>query len=294
MTKAANMRLLEPAPGILGFYDGRIDGLRLHGPQPNWLDDGGFTLGTCSYAIVSGSEALVYDTHMSLDHARWIRDALSERGATQIRVVLSHHHLDHIAGNEVFTDCEILANTATAAAMRAELDSAMIADPPLNPVVMPSRQIEDGDVLRVGEIDVTLLSFDIHSHDGLCLWLEHSGTLFAGDTLEDTVTYVAEPERLEIHLRDLNRMKQLPIRTILPNHGAEERIAGGGYGTGLIDATEVYVQRLIECSTDQGLANLSLKDFVQSETDRGDIRYFDAYQAVHARNVDAVRGVGNA
>ena len=39
MTKADTMRLLRPAANVLGFYDGRIDGLRLHGPQPNWLDD---------------------------------------------------------------------------------------------------------------------------------------------------------------------------------------------------------------------------------------------------------------
>ncbi|MEO1495062.1 MAG: hypothetical protein AAFV19_23205 [Pseudomonadota bacterium] len=48
MSLAANMRLLRPVSGVLGFYDGRIEGLRLHGPQDNWLDDGGFTLGSCS------------------------------------------------------------------------------------------------------------------------------------------------------------------------------------------------------------------------------------------------------
>ncbi|MEM7210683.1 MAG: MBL fold metallo-hydrolase [Pseudomonadota bacterium] len=290
MTLAANMRLLRPASGVLGFYDGRIEGLRLHGSQPNWLDDGGFTLGTCSYAIFSGAEALVYDTHMSLDHARWIRERLEAEGVRNIRVILSHHHLDHIAGNAVFADCEILANSATATAMREGLEEARTADPAIDPVIMPTTVFEKDFVLTVGEIEVTCMSFDIHSHDGLCLWLDDSRTLFAGDTLEDTATYVAEPERLSEHLKDLARMARLPVRKILPNHGDEARIGAGGYNVGLISATQAYVRRLLDCKTDGALTKLSLEAFVETECRNGDILYHPAYQAVHARNVRAVLG----
>lgn len=289
MTQAANMRLLRPAPGILGFYDGRMDGLRLHGPQPNWLDDGGFTLGTCSYAIVSDRQALVYDTHMSPDHARWIRQVLEDEGVRDIRVVLSHHHLDHIAGNEVFDDCEIIANAATAKAMEAGLEDARMADPPINPVIMPTTVFDSDMVLTVGAVEVELMSFDIHSHDGLCLWLPRTRMLLAGDTLEDTVTYVAEPGGLEDHLRDLDRMSEMDIGAILPNHGAEDVIADGGYGPGLIQATKAYVQRLLTCKVDEKLAGLTLKDFVATECEAGDIIYHPAYEAVHASNVEAVR-----
>lgn len=290
MSQAANMRLLRPMPDVLGFYDGRIDGLRLHGPQENWLDDGGFTLGTCSYAVVSGTEALVYDTHMSLDHARRIRTAVEAEGATNIRVVLSHHHLDHIAGNEVFADCEILANAATATAMETGLDDAMTAEPAINPVIMPTTVFDSDTVLDVGGVEVALMSYDIHSHDGLCLWLPETRMLFAGDTLEDTVTYVAEPTRLQNHLKDLARMSEMDIAKILPNHGAEDIIAAGGYGTGLITATQNYVRRLMACRSDQALTSLPLKEFVAEDCAAGLIRYFDAYDAVHSRNVSAVLG----
>lgn len=285
---AKTMRLIRPAPGILGFYDGRIEGVRLHGPQENWLDDGGFTLGTCSYAIVSGAEALVYDTHMSLDHARWIRRAVEAEGATHIRVVLSHHHLDHIAGNEVFADCEIIANAATATAMAAEMEDATRADPPVDPVIMPTTVFTTDTTMHVGDIEVALMSFDIHSHDGLCLWLPETRVLFAGDTLEDTVTYVAEPERLEVHLQDLARMAEMGISAILPNHGAEDVIAGGGYGIGLVAATQSYVRRLLACREDAALRALSFEDFVRADCEAGNLIYCPAYAAVHARNVQAV------
>ena len=287
---AENLRVLAPAPNVLAFYDGRIEGKRLHGPQPNWLDDGGYTLGTCSYAIVAGREALVYDTHMSLDHARAVRGVLEALGLSRIRVVLSHHHLDHIAGNAVFEDCEIIANAATAAAMEAERASAETADPPVNPVVMPTTVFDSDEDLYVAGIPVALRSFDIHSHDGLVLMLPETGLLLAGDTLEDTVTYVSEPDRLAAHLGELDRMAELGVKRILPNHGDEEIIAAGGYDPTLINATRAYVERLLKCRDDPALAALPLEAFVRQELDRGWIRYYGAYDAVHRRNVEAVLG----
>ena len=41
----SSLRVLEPAPGVLAFYDGRIPGVRLHSAAGNWLDDGAFALG---------------------------------------------------------------------------------------------------------------------------------------------------------------------------------------------------------------------------------------------------------
>lgn len=288
---AATLRVLNPAENVLGFYDGRTEGRRLHGPQPNWLDDGGYTLGTCSYAIIADREALVYDTHMSLDHARAIRRHLEAMGISRIRVVLSHHHLDHIAGNAVFRDCEIIANAATAAAMEADRGNAGTADPPVNPVVMPNSVFGTELDLVVGGIPVALRSYDIHSHDGLVLVLPEPNLLLAGDTLEDTVTYVTEPDRLAVHLDELGRMAGLAVDRILPNHGAEEIIAAGGYAPTLIDATRVYVERLLQCRGDPALAAMPLSAFAREELDRGWIRYYSGYDAVHRRNVEAILGV---
>ncbi|WP_336619386.1 MBL fold metallo-hydrolase [Mesorhizobium sp. WSM4935] len=146
---ASTMRLVRPAPNVLGFYDGRVDGVRIWSDEPNWLDDGAYTLGICTYAIVDGSQALVYDTHISLPHARFIRRTLEEMGVTSTRVVLSHWHNDHIAGNEVFKDCEIIANRLTAAALERGRAGIESGNPPIKPLVLPNRMFEGSLSLMV-------------------------------------------------------------------------------------------------------------------------------------------------
>src|SRR3954465_12610353 len=126
------MRLLAPADGILAFYDGR-EGNR-ESDQPNWLDDAALKLGIASYAIVDGGEALVYDTHLSVDRARWIREQL---GAARITVLLSHRHVDPVAGTEAFADCEVLAGPLTAQLLAEQREAIEAATPPVHPLVLP-------------------------------------------------------------------------------------------------------------------------------------------------------------
>ena len=285
----STLRVLEPAPGVLAFYDGRVPGVRLHGPHENWLDDGAFALGIASYAVLDGADALVYDTHITLAHARFIRRTLEERGARRIRVVLSHWHDDHVAGNAAFADCEIIANCETAALLRANQARLEAADPPIRPLVLPNRLFEERLQLTVGRIPVELVHVDIHSRDGTVALLP-GGLLLAGDTLEDPITYVDEPARLSAHLKGLDRLAALGATRILPCHGAPEVIAAGGYGVGLIAATRLYVEKLTRVKTEPALAGLDLRTFAAEAFATGAIAYFEPYEAVHRRNVEAVAG----
>lgn len=285
----STLRVLEPAPGVLAFYDGRVPGTRLHSVAENWLDDGAYALGIASYAVLNGAEALVYDPHISIPHARLIRAALEARGARRLTLVLSHWHDDHVAGNAVFADGEIIASTETAALLEAHRDRLEGGDPPIRPLVLPSRTFSGRLDLTVGGLQVQLHHMDIHSRDGVVALLP-GGLLLAGDTLEDPITYVDEPDRLAVHLRDLDRLAALGARRILPNHGAEAVIAGGGYGRGLIEATKLYVGRLLRLTSEPELAAQDLRAFAADAFATGAITYFAPYEAVHRRNVAAVLG----
>jgi glyoxylase-like metal-dependent hydrolase (beta-lactamase superfamily II) len=282
------MRVHQPHPGVLAFYDGRMEGVRAYSDKPNWLDDGAYSLGVCSYAIVSGGEALVYDTSISLPHARIIRKTLEDAGASNIRVVLSHWHVDHVAGNEVFADCKIIANELTAQAMRDNRQRLENDNPPIKPLIMPNSTFETELNLKIGDIDVQLRHVDIHSHDGTMLILPQSKLMLAGDALEEPITYVAEPKRLEHHLCDLERMAVWDIEKILPNHGAEEMIVAGGYGPELIAATRNYVTKLLRLPHEPELAEHDLRTFVAEDFASGAISYYAPYESVHARNVSVV------
>jgi cyclase len=284
----STMRVLHPAPGVLGFYDGRIPGVRAYSEAPNWLDDGAYELGICTYAIVDGAEALVYDTHISLAHARLIRDHLEAAGVTRIRVVLSHWHDDHVAGNAVFADCEIIANWLTAYFLEENKAAMAAADPPIDPLIMPSHLFERSTALTVGSMAVLLHQMDIHSQDGTVMLLPDRGLLFAGDTLEDPITYVAEPLRLAHHLRDLDQLAALPFTHILPDHGAPEMIASGGYGPDFIAATRRYVEQLLALPSQPDRAGLTLEAFLGADAHAGAIHLFAPYETVHRRNVSAI------
>ncbi|TCN33928.1 MBL fold metallo-hydrolase [Sinorhizobium americanum] len=258
----STLRTLEPHPGVFAYYDGRIEGRRLHGAEPNWLDDGAYELGVASYAVFDAGEALVYDTHISLAHAQAVRRHLEELGAKTIRVALSHWHNDHVAGNAVFADCEIIALKLTADLLHANREQLTTRVPPISPLVMPNRLFEARLDLEVGRRRVELHHFDIHSADGTILWLPDDNILVAGDTLEDTVTYVSEAENTAKHIRELARLATWPIDRILPNHGDPDRIAAGGYGASLVDANRRYLEQLMH-AIKQGRTDIaSLKGFI--------------------------------
>jgi glyoxylase-like metal-dependent hydrolase (beta-lactamase superfamily II) len=277
---------------LLGFYEGRTPGIA-DDPAAGWVEDGALSLGICSYAVVDGTEAIVYDTHVSVDRAHAIREVLQRLGARRIRVVLSHWHLDHIAGSEAFADCEIIANAVTAellAEHRSAIEAGTLHGPPaIAPLVLPTTTFRDRMTLDLPNVCVELVQFAIHSADATVIHLPDLHLLLAGDTLEDTITYVSEADQLELHLEELDRLRGLAAGRIFPNHGSRARIEGGGYAPTLIDATERYVGDLVAMSGDPTEPESDLRAFAADQLAAGWIEWFDGYERVHRSNVEAVR-----
>ena len=212
------MRTLRLGDNLLGFYEGRTQAG--DDPAATWVEDGALSLGVCSFAILDGAEAIVYDTHVSVDRGRAIRETLERLGARHIRVVLSHWHLDHVAGSEAFADCEIISNRLTAGLLsehREAIEAGTHHGPPaIAPLVLPTTTFEGRMDLDTPRLRIELVELDIHSRDATVVHLPGEALLLAGDTVEDTVTYVSEPERLELHLAELDRMRALGAARIQP------------------------------------------------------------------------------
>ena len=288
------IHVLRLSEHLYGFYAGRDS---TDGDVTSWVEDGALSLGICSYAVIDGAEALVFDTGVSVEHGRVIRETLENLGATRITVVLSHWHLDHIAGNAAFSDCEIVASPRTAELLeqhRSAIESGTLEGPPaIRPLVMPTRTTSgDHDTLRIGSLDVDLLRFEIHSDDATVIRLPSLDILLAADTLEDTITYVTEPDRLPTHISELERLQELGARQIFPSHGSRETIESGGYGEGLIVATRDYLTRLSDSAADPARRALTLQEFVRPELEQGWIGYFAPYERVHQENLEMMASEG--
>lgn len=260
--------------------------------EPNWVDGGAITLGIASYAVISGSQALVYDTHVSIAHARFIKESLTARGVTHFTVVLSHWHLDHVAGTDVFADCEIIANNKTfehLSEKRMDIEAGTLQGPPvISPLVLPNLLFDARKTLRIGSLTIELIEANIHSDDATVVWIKELGILLAGDTMEDTITYVGEPQNFAIHLSDLDRLASLDAKFILPNHGDPDIISAGGYCSGLIKAQKQYIQILGRCQHELNLRDKPLEELIAEPLSLGWVKMFEPYREIHAGNLASV------
>jgi cyclase len=106
--------------------------------------------------------------------------------------------------------------------------------------------------------------------------------------MEDTITYVGEPEGLDTHLRDLERLAELEPARILPAHGSPDVIGGGGYPAGLNDATRSYIRLLQRMPSEPELRDVPLRELIADSLATGALVYFEPYERVHRQNVETV------
>ena len=164
----------------------------------------------------------------------------------------------------------------------------MVNAPAISPLVLPTQTYEDHLRLDVGRLRVHLRHAHIHSDDATLLHIEDLSLLFAGDTLEDTVTFVTEPMALDTHLSELDRLWSWPISQILPNHGDPNVISAGGYEKTLIRATQQYVRTLKRCVGEPQLRDESLATLIAGPLQAKWVNYFAPYEDVHRANVRKV------
>ena len=117
------------------------------------------------------------------------------------------------------------------------------------------------------------------------LWLPDLRILLAGDTVEDCVTYVGAPQDFALHRRDLERMQALAPVHVLPNHGAAEVIASGGYGPGLIAANKRYIEWLQQLDPQETGAGPPMEQLLAAEFSAGDLIPFAPYERIHQQNI---------
>jgi len=285
--KIEELKTIEINDHILAFYAGR-DWTRIR-EEHNWIDDGAMKLGIATYAIYKNDKAVIYDTFADIRQARWVRNHLENMGIKHFTVVLSHWHLDHIAGNAIFKDCNIISNALTRELLlknKADIEKGCYHGPPeIKPLVLPNITFENKTNLYLDDLQLELRKINIHSEDATIIYIPIDKILIAGDTVEDSVTYIDEAEALVEHIKNLQQLKQLSISAILPNHGDPNVIEDGGYDKSLIDATINYITRMVSQAHDEDFLKCPLKSFLQEEIEQGWVHYYEPYEEVHIENL---------
>jgi cyclase len=296
----SNMRVFTINDHLLAFYDGRPPAPSQPQEAANWADFGALDVGVATYVIHRGDQALVYDSFPYVEEAKFVRDYLTKAGIKHFVLVNSHWHLDHVGGNAVYADSDRIATNKTIEILEAKKAAIETAAewgmPAIKPLVLPNIGINTETTFYVGDVKVELRPIEIHSEDGLVVYLPKDRFLLAGDTLEDSVTFISEPDHVITHYRNLKKMGTWDIDRIFPNHGNPDVISHGGYQKTLIDATTGYLRKLVAHAHDADYLKGTLEDYVGDSVQKGWVSIWWAYRDAHARNLERMEGAwkGNA
>ena len=194
------------APPVAEHWAGGQATARAHcvlapNPGPMTLD------GTNTWVLLEpgSTDAVVIDPGpLDEGHLHRVLDQVAAQGARVAQTILTHGHLDH----------------AESAGRFAELTGA-----PVRAVGRGHDDLGDGDVIRVGGLELRVVATPGHTSDSLSFALPADHALLTGDTvLGRGTTVVAHPDgELAAYLASLERIAALTgggdVTAILPGHG---------------------------------------------------------------------------
>ncbi|MDB6442729.1 MULTISPECIES: quinoprotein relay system zinc metallohydrolase 1 [Pseudomonas] len=198
----------------------------LEGSTENFAKGNGGNIVNTGF-IVTDAGVVVIDTGPSRRYGEAFRRAIAATtDKPVIRVLLTHHHPDHVLGNQAFTDVPIAALAGTGELLRQQGDAMaenmyrLVGDWMRGTeVVLPTQVLEPGRLV-VGDHSLRLLQLAGHTGADLAILDETTGVLFAGDLVfyERALTTPNSPG-LEVWLKDLDTLQALPWKLLVPGHG---------------------------------------------------------------------------
>ncbi|UVO16521.1 quinoprotein relay system zinc metallohydrolase 1 [Stutzerimonas stutzeri] len=252
--------------------------------------------------IVTEAGVVVIDSGPSKRYGEAMREVIA--GVTDrpvIKVLLTHHHPDHVLGNQAFADVPIAALAGTTELLREQGDAMaenmyrLVGDWMRGTeVVLPNETLQPG-TLEIGGHRLRLLALRGHTGADLAVLDENSGVLFASDILfyQRALTTPNSPG-LDIWLADLDELQAQPWKLAVPGHGP---VAGDdapfvqmrdylGWLDGLLRdaaASGADMNEVIDSPIPERFAGISLTRF---ELIRSVTHLYPKYEAQQLQRVD--------
>ncbi|WP_247258016.1 quinoprotein relay system zinc metallohydrolase 1 [Pseudomonas moorei] len=198
----------------------------LEGSTDNFATANGGNIVNTAF-IVTERGVVVIDTGPSKRYGEGMRRAIATTtDKPVIEVLLTHHHPDHVLGNQAFTDVPIGALAGTTELLHQQGDAMaqnmyrLVGDWMRGTeVVLPTRTLTAG-MQRFGNHDLQLLSLGGHTGADLAILDQKTGVLFAGDLVfyQRALTTPNSPG-LSVWLSDIATLQALPWMLVVPGHG---------------------------------------------------------------------------
>lgn len=193
---------------------------------------------TNSYLCHDEGEAVLVDASCSTENEQREVLAVIEEYDLDVRhLLLTHAHVDHIFGCSFFEDALDMRFQAHEAAIpfieRAE-EQATAFGVNVDPPSVPTRLLEEGDIVSFGGVSLEVLHTPGHSPDSISFVDETSQQALTGDVLFQNSIGRTQglPETSRSQLLTSITEKLLPLgdeMTIYPGHGPETTIGRERY-----------------------------------------------------------------
>lgn len=177
--------------------------------------------------ILTPNGVVLIDTGPSFKYGQELRKTIERiTGKKIILVLLTHHHPDHVLGNQAFHDVPIAALTKTTDLLHEQGDTLaenmyrLVGDWMRGTeVVLPTEKVQEG-ILDVQGYELRVFEFKGHSGADLVVLDEATGVLFTGDIVfyQRALTTPHTPS-IDVWLEDIERLNQLDWKYIVPGHG---------------------------------------------------------------------------
>ena len=199
-------------------------------------------------AVVTSEGTVVIDTLPFPRETREMIEFLRGESKRGIRyVVNTHHHADHVYGNYLFEEADIISGEKCREVMRKSgeknLAEAKVQTPELAEVTLrlPNITFPEKLTMNLGDRVLRFLPLLGHSQDGIGVFVEGEKILFAGDAVMP-LPYIfwGDRETLQSTLRSVKEMK---LENIVQGHG-EVLLKGEIDET--LDASIAYLECILE------------------------------------------------
>lgn len=256
-------------------------------------------LGGGSYAIHKGKSAIVIDTMNSPGQAEWVKNYLhSKHSISKFTVIVSHWHLDHIAGNCLYRDRTIVGHTYTRKKIldnKNAIEAGTLWNCPGFPAVTPNITFEERLDLWLDDLKVELHEFTIHEPGHIAVILPDKRIMLAGDMLEDPIwIFNLEFAAPEIQLAEFERMMEMDIDKIFPVHSNLEVVKAGGYDKKLINNNAQYLSRMIVDADSPDFNLKAAKEYINDALAAGELTWWEPYAEIHAENRTIIKKLSNS